>query len=99
MKWVDVFSRKQYVDIIIDSLNFCVGYKGLLIYGYVIMSNHVHLLVQARDENLSDILLDFKKFTLQTIVRSIEENTTESRRNWMLWLFKLPQSEKEGTAK
>ncbi|WP_242692135.1 REP-associated tyrosine transposase [Aridibaculum aurantiacum] len=92
-KWVDVFTRKDYCDIIIDSLNFCVENKGLIIYGYVIMSNHLHLLVQAKEEGLSDVLRDFKKFTSGTIVRAIEINMQESRRDWMLWLFKETDAE------
>ncbi len=87
-KWVDVFTRKIYSDIIIDSLNYCVENKGLIIYGYVIMSNHLHFLVQAKNEDLSDVLRDFKKFTSQTIIKTIEESKIESRKNWMLWLFK-----------
>ena len=85
---VDVFTRKAFCDINIDRLNFCVGNKGLIIYGYVIMSNHLHWLVQAKNEDLSDVLRDFKKFTSGNIVRAIEENKQESRRDWMLWLFK-----------
>ncbi len=80
-KWVDVFTRKMYTDIVVDSLNYCAENKGLIIYGYVIMSNHVHLLLQAKEENLSDVLRDFKKFTSQTIIRTVEENKNESRRN------------------
>ena len=80
-KWVDIFTGKIYTDIVVDSLNFCVENKGLIIYGYVIMSNHVHLLIQAKEENLSDILRDFKKFTSQPIIRTLEENKNESRRN------------------
>ncbi len=93
VNWVDVFTRKQYVEIIIESLNYCVHHKGLIVYGYVIMSNHLHLLIQAPEENLSDVLRDFKKFTSQSIIRSIEENTIESRKNWMLWLFKVTPGE------
>jgi REP element-mobilizing transposase RayT len=85
---VDVFTRKLYTDIVTDRLNYCIDNKGLIIYGYVIMSNHVHLLIQVKEESLSDIIRDFKKFTSQTILRSIEENKNESRRNWMLWHFK-----------
>jgi REP element-mobilizing transposase RayT len=80
-KWVDVFTRKMYTDIVVDSLNYCAENKGLIIYGYVLMSNHVHLLLQAKEENLSDVLRDFKKFTSQTIIRTVEENKNESRRN------------------
>lgn len=47
--WIDVFTRRKYKDIIIDSLKFCQKEKGLLIYAYVIMSNHIHLIVQAEE--------------------------------------------------
>ena len=79
----------------VNSLNHCRENKGLIIYGYVIMSNHVHLLIQAKEENLSDILRDFKKFTSQTIIRTLEETKNESRRKWMLWLFKETDENKK----
>jgi REP element-mobilizing transposase RayT len=88
VNWVDVFTRKDYADIVEDSLNFCIEKKGLIVYGYAIMSNHVHLLIQAKNNNLSDVLRDFKKFTSQRITDAIEKNKKESRKRWMLWLFK-----------
>ena len=88
VNWVDVFTRKDYADIVEDSLNFCIEKKGLIVYGYVIMSNHVHLLIQAKHNNRSDVLRDFKKFTSQRIINAIEANEKESRKRWMLWLFK-----------
>jgi REP element-mobilizing transposase RayT len=88
VNWVDVFTRKDYSDIVEESLNFCIDNKGLIVYGYVIMSNHVHLLIQAKNNNLSDVLRDFKKFTSQRITNAIANNASESRKRWMLWLFK-----------
>lgn len=35
--WIDLFSRKDYKDIIVDSLNYCVREKSLTLYGWVIM--------------------------------------------------------------
>ena len=32
-QWVDVFTRNEYKDILIDSLIFCQKNKGLKIYG------------------------------------------------------------------
>jgi REP element-mobilizing transposase RayT len=84
---VDVFTRNIYSEIIEDSLNYCIEHKGLTVYGYVIMSNHIHLLVQSKKNNLSDIIRDFKKFTSQRIIASINSNEKESRKRWMLWLF------------
>ena len=87
-QWVDVFTRKNYVDIILESIRYCQKEKGLLVYGWVVMSNHVHLLIRSNKENLSDIIRDFKKFTSGKIVKAIASNEKESRKSWLLWLFK-----------
>ncbi len=86
--WVDVFTRKEYREILIESLRYCQKNKGLEINAYVLMSNHLHLIVQAKgDIPLSDILRDFKKFTGRAILASIQEHPAESRREWMLHRF------------
>ncbi|WP_317043697.1 transposase [Cellulophaga tyrosinoxydans] len=59
----------------------------MILYGYVIMSNHVHLIIQSSDGKLSDLIRDFKKFTAKNILESIQ-NEPESRREWMLERFK-----------
>ena len=85
--WVDVFIRKSYKDIILDSLRYCQKEKGLVVCAYVIMTSHVHLVVEAGGSiPLSDILRDFKKFTAKQILHEIA-NGTESRREWMLHRF------------
>ncbi|WP_281614376.1 transposase [Flammeovirga sp. SubArs3] len=86
--WIDVFTREEYRNIILDSFKYCQEHKDLKIHAYVIMSNHIHMIItKGRNKNLSDILRDFKKHTAKNIVKSIEENTKESRREWMLWMF------------
>ncbi|MCC7520211.1 MAG: transposase [Flavobacteriaceae bacterium] len=84
--WVDIFTRKIYRDIIIESLTYNIEKKGLIIYAYVIMSNHIHLIIQAKDGNLSDILRDFKKHTSKAILNAIIQEP-ESRKEWMLERF------------
>ncbi len=86
--WVDVFSRKEYRDCIIDSLDFCIKNKGMILYGYVIMTNHIHLIIQSEEGKLSDLIRDFKKFTAKTILNKIE-NGVESRTDWMLKRFEF----------
>ena len=71
MGWIDIFSRKRYRDIILDSLNYCREKKGLKIGGYVIMTNHIHFIWTAQNNNLSDIVRDFKTFTSKAILKSI----------------------------
>jgi REP element-mobilizing transposase RayT len=85
--WVDVFTRSIYKDILIESLNFCCNNRGLKVYGYVIMSNHMHLIVKSETGILSDTLRDFKRFTATNIIDAVR-NVPESRREWMLHRFK-----------
>lgn len=82
-QWVDVFTRKVYIDELLESLRFCQKNKGLEIFAWVVMSNHCHLIVRAKNENLSDVIRDFKKFTSKKIYKSIEDNKQESRKNWL----------------
>ncbi len=88
VEWIDVFTRKDYRDILLDSIRFCQEEKGLLLHNWCIMSNHLHLVVSARNENLSDVLRDFKKFTSKQILQAIAENKQESRKDWMLSIFR-----------
>ena len=87
VEWVDVFSRKLYVDIVLDSLRYCRENKGLKVWAYVIMTNHVHVIVSHPDGFLSDTLRDLKRFTAVQILKAIEENKHESRKTWMLSQF------------
>ncbi len=89
VEWIDVFTRKDYKDIVINSLKHCQEKKGLHIFGWVIMSNHLHMIASCKDGNdLSHVLRDFKKYTSTQIVNAVENNPKESRKNWLLWLFK-----------
>jgi len=47
--WVDLFTRKTICDIVLSNLAFYKNKKGLKIFAYVIMSNHIHLIVNTFD--------------------------------------------------
>jgi len=85
--WLDIFTRPAYKHIIVDSLNYCIANKGLNVYCWCLMSNHMHMIVSATEgNNLSDVLRDFKKFTSKDLIRTLKE-IPESRRDWLLNLF------------
>ena len=55
--WVDVFTRPSYRRILVESLHYCQLNKGLRIFAWCLMSNHMHLIAAADDGiNLSDIM-------------------------------------------
>ncbi len=86
--WIDVFTRPAYKEIFVESLKYCQQHKGLILHAWCIMTNHVHLIAGAANENLPDILRDLKKFTSKKIIEAIQLNPQESRKEWMIAIFK-----------
>lgn len=84
--WVDLFTRKIYRDIAIESFKYCQQNKGLCIFGYVIMSNHIHLLAQSNNDDLSGTIRDFKNYTSKKFLEVIDD-LSESRREWLKMVF------------
>ena len=85
VEWIDVFTRPLYKHILLESLIHCQKNKGLDIYAWVLMPNHLHMIVGTHSSpSLSDILRDFKKYTSKKIVEAIESNQQESRKHWIL---------------
>ena len=85
--WIDVFVREEYMQIIIESWKYCQEKKGLEIYGWGIMPSHVHMIVGSNKEKLDDIVRDMKKHTSSELKDAIKNNVSESRREWMIWMF------------
>lgn len=87
--WVDVFSRNVYKDIFVNSLEYCQQNKGLILHAWIIMTNHVHLIISTKTNTISDLVRDIKKFSSKKIILTIYESNEESRKEWMLNLFRF----------
>ena len=61
VKWLPLFSNPDIASIIFDSLAFLQREKRLILYAYVLMENHIHLIASAED--LSKEMANFKSFT------------------------------------
>lgn len=85
--WIDLFTRREYKDIVVDSLNYCVRQKGVILYGWVLMTNHLHLIARTeKPHTMSGFLKDFKKFTSKSCMEVIQ-NIQESRKDFLLDKF------------
>ncbi|MET3540641.1 REP element-mobilizing transposase RayT [Pontibacter aydingkolensis] len=86
VEWADVFTRRDYCELICESINYCQQKKELSLYAWCIMTNHVHMICLA--PKLTDVIRDLKKYTSRFIIESIQSNSKESRKNWLLWMFR-----------
>ncbi len=88
VNWIDALSRPAAKDILVESLKFSIENKGLVLHAWVLMNNHVHLIISTKDGTKpEDVMRDIKKFTATQIIKEIDR-PEESRQNWMMWLFK-----------
>ncbi|MFA6248020.1 MAG: transposase [Mucilaginibacter sp.] len=87
--WIDVFTRNDYCEEFIRNLEYCRKNKGLKVYAYCIMSNHIHLIAAHNDGKLPDVIRDLKSYTAKRIIAMISNNLQESRKEWLLYLFKF----------
>jgi REP element-mobilizing transposase RayT len=69
--WLPVFARPEVAQVVIDSWRFLHVQRGLIIFGYVILENHVHLIAAAPD--LAKEIGDFKSFTARRIIDLLAE--------------------------
>ena len=85
--WIDIFVRPMFKQIIVESLNHFIAKKGLTVYAWCLMSNHLHLMAQTKDGfGLSLLADEFKKFTSKIILEDIDVEP-EIRRKWMMKKF------------
>jgi putative transposase len=86
--WIDVFTRREYRDIITTNLRYCVEKKNLEIFAYCLMTNHLHMIVRGGENgDLAKLLRGFKSVTGKAILDSVATNPRESRREWLVDRF------------
>ena len=68
---VSVFDDPPIAEIILDSLHFIQQNFEVIVFGYILMHNHMHMIVQA--EELSDQIRKFKSFTARKVLDSLAE--------------------------
>jgi REP element-mobilizing transposase RayT len=84
--WIDLFTRKELKHIAVNSIKYCQKHKGLLVYAWVLMPSHLHMVVGSKGKPFNEIMRDFKKHTSRKIIEEIT-NINESRKDWLLRAF------------
>ncbi len=78
LEWKQLLKQEKYKEIIISSLEFLVKQKRIVVYGFVLMNNHIHIIWQCLPNNKpKEIQLSFMKFTAQMIIKDLRNNHQE----------------------
>ena len=87
--WIDLFTRVNHKQLLVESLRYCQEKKGLNIFGWCLMPSHLHIIANTNEPfQLDDVVRDFKKYTSKALIDQVA-NQPESRREWLLERFKF----------
>lgn len=87
INWIDIFTREDYSQIIIESLDYCRKKLGMEIYAWCLMPSHLHLIIRVQGSKPELILGKFKEFTSKRIQLAVKQNPIESRKDWLVLMF------------
>jgi REP element-mobilizing transposase RayT len=76
LHWIPIFTNQESVNIVLDSLKFLQKSDNLKIYSYVILENHLHMIISSDD--ISKTLKKFKSFTAREIVKLLQEKNIKT---------------------
>lgn len=86
---IDIFTRYEYCDLLVENLNYCIDHKRLRVYEYAIMPSQLYMVAGVEKGNLPKVLRDLKSYSAKQILRAIAEHPEESRKEWLLRLFQF----------
>jgi len=64
--WLPIFANPEVAAIVLDSLRYLQKEKNAILYAYVLMENHLHVII--RCNNLSGAIQAFKSYTARSII-------------------------------
>jgi len=85
--WIDVFIRNIYKHELLKSIEHCCENKGLEVYGWCIMTSHVHMIIGTHGDKMEHIMRDFKRHTSTKMKDLLADNVDESRKDWLVWMM------------
>jgi REP element-mobilizing transposase RayT len=71
--WQKIIDNKN-AKIILDSLNYMVSKNWIKVYGFVVMPNHIHLILSLHNKDKIAFQRDFLKYTTQLIIENLKSS-------------------------
>lgn len=92
LHWIPIFTRIETTNIIFESLKYLQKTDNLKIYAYVILENHLHLLVNSDD--LGKFMDSFKKYTARQIIDLLKEKNVKTILDQLIFYKKAHKSDR-----
>jgi putative transposase len=76
LHWLPLFTRQESVDIILQCFRYLQQNDNLKLYAYVILENHIHMVVRSNDIGKS--MESFKKYTANELLKLLQKENVKT---------------------
>ena len=91
--WIPIFTRPVTVQVILDALAYRQEQRDLKIYAYVILENHLHLIVQS--QALQAEISSFKSWTAKCLLEVLKTQGAERILKQLAFYKKAHKTDRE----
>ena len=78
LNWIPLFTRKESVEILLESFRYLQKTDNLKLYAYVILENHIHIVAQSDD--ISKSMEKFKRHTARKLIMLLQKENVKTIR-------------------
>jgi REP element-mobilizing transposase RayT len=80
VEWIPLFKYPKYTEVILSSLSWMQKEKRLLLFAFVIMPTHAHLLIKPQNQTIGETVQQFGSFTAHEILKKVRE---DGKTDWL----------------
>lgn len=74
IEWIPLFKEEKYAEIILDALSFFRNKKEILLFAFVLMPSHLHLIIKPKNISIGRFLQSFGSLTAHKIIKSLKQD-------------------------
>ena len=93
LNWIPLFTRKESVDILLDSFRYLQITDNLIIYAYVILENHIHIIAQSDD--IAKTMAKFKRHTARELLKLLQRENVKTILEQLAFYKKAHKSDRQ----
>ncbi len=80
VEWIPLFKHSKYTEVILSSLTWMQKEKRILLFAFVIMPTHAHILIKPENQTIGEAAQQFGAFTAHETLKKVRE---DGRTDWL----------------
>ena len=93
LNWIPLFTRKESVEILLDSFRYLQRTDNLILYAYVILENHIHIIAQSDD--IAKTMAKFKRHTARKLLKLLQRENVKTILEQLAFYKKAHKSDRQ----